>query len=73
MAHKRIDLTPTKTYATPATMEKQIEKLTQGDQTYRYIAMTTEGGRHYPVFLLSAEQAQAAVYFANKGFCSAVN
>jgi hypothetical protein len=71
MSYQNIKVTARKTYASIATMERAVEKLTAGDdEIFRFLTMTTEGGRYYPVFILGADQMHAIPYLANNGFCA---
>ena len=58
---KMIELTTNKTYATKANVAKAVDKYT-AFKDLRYIVMTNEEGRFFPVFFGSAA-IEAAVYF----------
>lgn len=45
---KLIKLTPSKTYATIKNLEKAVSKF---NDNYRYLILTNEDGRFYPVFI----------------------
>lgn len=45
-----IELSPNKTYATQANVVKAVEAFKQLE-CCRYVIMTTDAGRYYPVFL----------------------
>ena len=48
---KFVNITPVKTYASPANAHKAVEKVFGGTPDLRYVMMSTEEGRFFPLFI----------------------